>query len=110
MVIHFRHYHDRDMVIKEAYSLAEVRVDSTKVKFVPDYTLALQRQRNSFLAVKRRLWRHGTGWRTRMAGRSPDVVLTAGRQRCVAKSRRAEEDEEAPGYGASCGPIFGAEN
>ncbi|KAJ1202299.1 hypothetical protein NDU88_006099 [Pleurodeles waltl] len=30
----------------------EVRMDSAKEMFFPDYTIAVQRQRNSFLAVK----------------------------------------------------------
>ncbi|KAJ1145537.1 hypothetical protein NDU88_011823 [Pleurodeles waltl] len=43
MVICFLHYRDRDMVIKETRSLGEVRVDSAKVMFFRDYTLAVQR-------------------------------------------------------------------
>ncbi|KAJ1193803.1 hypothetical protein NDU88_003099 [Pleurodeles waltl] len=43
------------MVLTETRSLAEIRVDSTKVMFFPDYTIAAQKQCNNFLAVKRRL-------------------------------------------------------
>ncbi|KAJ1164016.1 hypothetical protein NDU88_004463 [Pleurodeles waltl] len=53
MVIRFLHYCDRNIVLKETRSLAEVRVSSAKVMFFPNYMIAVQR--NNFLAVKRRL-------------------------------------------------------
>ncbi|KAJ1169838.1 hypothetical protein NDU88_001726 [Pleurodeles waltl] len=35
--------------------MAEVRVGSVKMMFLPDYTIAVQQQCNNFLAVKRHL-------------------------------------------------------
>ncbi|KAJ1186727.1 hypothetical protein NDU88_003508 [Pleurodeles waltl] len=55
MVIRFLHYRDRDVVLKETRSMADVLVVSTKVMFFPDYTIAVQKQHYNFLAVKQRL-------------------------------------------------------
>ncbi|KAJ1208427.1 hypothetical protein NDU88_003813 [Pleurodeles waltl] len=62
MVICFLHYCDRDMVIKETRSLAEVWVDCAKVMFFPEYTLVVQRQRNSFLSANQRLQELGLAY------------------------------------------------
>ncbi|KAJ1098852.1 hypothetical protein NDU88_003959 [Pleurodeles waltl] len=50
-----QHFHNRDSVLREIRKLTETKVDNAQVMFFPGYTIAVQRQRNSFLVVKKQL-------------------------------------------------------
>ena len=51
-ILHFR---DRDLILQMARKYGPYTVENSKVSIFPDYTLSVQRQRASFLAVKREL-------------------------------------------------------
>ena len=49
------HYKDRDTILQKAREHGPYNVSNAKVSMFPDYTLNVQRQRFSFMAVKREL-------------------------------------------------------
>ena len=55
IVMRLLHYRDRDAILSEARKRRDIRIGDAKIMFFPDYTLAVQHQRNSFMKVKRKL-------------------------------------------------------
>ena len=53
------HFRDRDVILQVARTHGPYMVENCKVSIFPDYTLSVQRQRTSFLAVKRELRESG---------------------------------------------------
>ena len=55
VILRMLHFKDRDAILREMRKLKEILVENTKIMLFPDYTLAVQHQRNSFIVVKRKL-------------------------------------------------------
>lgn len=53
------HFKDRDVVLKEARALAELRYENAKLMIFPDYSVETQRQRKSFDTVRAKLQAKG---------------------------------------------------
>lgn len=54
-LIRLLNYGDRDAILQETRKMLDVQIDNSKIMFFPDYTLHVQKQRHSFLAVKKHL-------------------------------------------------------
>lgn len=54
-LIRLLNYRDRDTILQETRKLQDIQIHNQKIMFFPDYTIQVQRQRYSFMAVKRRL-------------------------------------------------------
>ncbi|KAJ1090746.1 hypothetical protein NDU88_003875 [Pleurodeles waltl] len=54
-IICLRHYADRDVILRTVRAASPPRVDGAQILLVPDYTLAVQRDRASYLPVKCKL-------------------------------------------------------
>lgn len=48
-------YKDRDIILQRARHLPEIWMDGSKIRFFPDFSAAVQRQRAGFMEVKRQL-------------------------------------------------------
>ena len=55
IVMRLLHHQDRDAILHETRKRGVIKIENTRVMFFPDYTLAVQHQRNTFLKVKRKL-------------------------------------------------------
>lgn len=49
------HYRDRDIILRKARELSDVRLEGNKVAFYPDFSVNVQKRRAQFLDVKRHL-------------------------------------------------------
>lgn len=55
VLIRILHFRDRDIVLRRARELEDIRLDGSKIAFFPDFSINVQKKRAQFQDIKRRL-------------------------------------------------------
>lgn len=58
MIARFLNFLDRDMILREARKMGEIRHENAKIMIFPDYSREVQKQRQTFDSVKAKLREH----------------------------------------------------